>query len=339
MSTTISREDRTVAYEPDDRAELIPTSQYVVTAITALICLGIIMCNLLPIISVIKFPWLHSATNRLVLSLSVADFLMGFVILFYVCVLRYTDDIEMWRWSVVYFYPVLYVCIGVSISSMLLMSLDRFLAVVRPLTYKQRWTRSKVDILSSVFWIYTIVYSFGVTCFYGLQADPVNIREGGLVSMFVPRTVLFASVVQITIVSCAIISLYSAAIYKLYKRSKTAMAGQGGEVDTKSRRATKLMLVLLLSLIITWLPLMLFVSVINMRDKQRPAWTATAHSCFSFLFVLSFLINPLLYPIMSKDYRRAYRKTLRCPEASIEDSSQTRTRIFTTNGAMSEKSV
>ncbi|XP_032363287.1 trace amine-associated receptor 13c-like [Etheostoma spectabile] len=114
--------------------------------------------NLLIIISVSHFRQLHTPTNILLLSLAVSDFLVGLVVM-PVEVLKKTSC-----WFIGDFVCFLYnylTCIstGSSIGDMVLISVDRYVAICDPLHYNTRITVNRVRFSVFLCWLYSASYS------------------------------------------------------------------------------------------------------------------------------------------------------------------------------------
>ncbi|XP_038577902.1 trace amine-associated receptor 4-like [Micropterus salmoides] len=114
--------------------------------------------NLLVIISISHFRQLHTPTNLLLLSLAVSDFLVGlfvmpFQILFtepcwllgdLVCVLHYLIN---------------FITLCSSLVNMVLISVDRYVAICDPLHYPTKITAKRVQILVFLCWGYSVFNS------------------------------------------------------------------------------------------------------------------------------------------------------------------------------------
>ncbi|XP_008303143.1 trace amine-associated receptor 8a-like [Stegastes partitus] len=101
-----------------------------------------VVLNLLVIISVSHFRQLHTPTNILLLSLAVSDFLVGFVLL----------PGEIYQQTQCWFlgdlmcslyYYVVYIVFSTSVGNMVLISADRYVAIIHPLHYTTRITVTK----------------------------------------------------------------------------------------------------------------------------------------------------------------------------------------------------
>ncbi|XP_071339016.1 trace amine-associated receptor 9-like [Trachinotus anak] len=122
------------------------------------ITLLIVVLNLLVIISISHFRQLHTTTNLLLLSLAVADFLVGFVqmpsefLLFQGCWML--GDLIC---AVNYFLG--YLIVSVSVGNMVLISVDRYIAICDPMFYSTKVTMKRVQLCVCLCWIFSAVHS------------------------------------------------------------------------------------------------------------------------------------------------------------------------------------
>ncbi|KAF3696457.1 Trace amine-associated receptor 7a [Channa argus] len=118
-----------------------------------------VVLNLLVIISISHFRQLHTPTNLLLLSLAVSDFLVGlFVMPFQILLTEpcwFLGDLVC---VLYYFLP--FVIVPASVVNMVLISVDRYVAICDPLHYSTRVTQRRVQICVLLCWIYSIFYSF-----------------------------------------------------------------------------------------------------------------------------------------------------------------------------------
>ncbi|XP_029386579.1 trace amine-associated receptor 13c-like [Echeneis naucrates] len=129
-----------------------------INCLLSIITLLTVVLNLLVIISISHFRQLHTTTNLLLLSLSVADFLVGFLqmpILFLHirgCVIL--GDIVC---GVHYF--LAFLVVSVSVGNMVLISVDRYIAICEPMVYSTRVTLKRVQLCVYLCWIFSAVHS------------------------------------------------------------------------------------------------------------------------------------------------------------------------------------
>uniref|UniRef100_A0A7N8YLW0 Trace amine-associated receptor 7a-like n=1 Tax=Mastacembelus armatus TaxID=205130 RepID=A0A7N8YLW0_9TELE len=115
--------------------------------------------NLLVIISISHFRQLHTPTNLLLLSLAVSDFLVGlFVTPFHILLIEpcwFLGDLVC-----VLYYFLSFITVYASVLNMVLISVDRYVAICDPLHYPTRITLNRVQICVVLFWVYSVFYSF-----------------------------------------------------------------------------------------------------------------------------------------------------------------------------------
>ncbi|XP_042370951.1 trace amine-associated receptor 13c-like, partial [Plectropomus leopardus] len=170
--------------------------------------------NLLVIISISHFRQLHTTTNILLLSLAVADFLVGLVqmpaemLLFQGCWIL--GEIMC---AFMYFLGPIPIC--ASVGNMVLISADRYIAICDPMFYSTKVTLRRVQFCVSACWIGATMYNVWTlrnsvedperfsTC-YGECIYLVNFVEGVLdiiLSFFAPILVIIVLYVRIFVVA------------------------------------------------------------------------------------------------------------------------------------------
>ncbi|XP_035994792.1 trace amine-associated receptor 13c-like [Fundulus heteroclitus] len=134
------------------------TEVVVVQIILSLISLITVALNLLVIISVSHFRQLHTPTNIFLLSLAVSDLLVGFI----------SMPGEIYRttscWflgdNICFIYNYLcFIITAASIGNMVLISIDRYVAICDPLHYQTRVTERSVKVYVCLCWLCSVCYS------------------------------------------------------------------------------------------------------------------------------------------------------------------------------------
>ncbi|XP_059198219.1 trace amine-associated receptor 13c-like [Centropristis striata] len=114
--------------------------------------------NLLIIISVSHFRQLHTPTNILLLSLAVSDLLVGLLLM----------PVEAFQISSCWFlgdflcslyYYVSYIILSASVGDMVLISIDRHVAICDPLHYTTRITVNRVKVCVCLVWLCSFAYN------------------------------------------------------------------------------------------------------------------------------------------------------------------------------------
>ncbi|XP_039670606.1 trace amine-associated receptor 13c-like [Perca fluviatilis] len=115
--------------------------------------------NLLVILSVSHFRQLHTPTNILLLSLAVSDLLVGLVVMPGE-ILRRTSCWFLGDF-VCFLYNILSAIIPASsIGDIVLISVDRYVAICDPLHYNTRITVNRVKLCVCLCWLCSVSYSF-----------------------------------------------------------------------------------------------------------------------------------------------------------------------------------
>ncbi|XP_029013075.1 trace amine-associated receptor 7a-like [Betta splendens] len=115
--------------------------------------------NLLVIVSISHFRQLHTPTNLLLLSLAVSDFLVGLIVMpFQILFLEpcwFLGDVMC---TLYFFVP--YITTSASVVNMVLISVDRFMAICDPLSYSTKFSHKTVKRCVLLCWLYCVMYSF-----------------------------------------------------------------------------------------------------------------------------------------------------------------------------------
>ncbi|XP_058508886.1 trace amine-associated receptor 13c-like [Solea solea] len=173
------------------------TGPYVETMLTytVLSCITIltVILNLLVIISISHFKisvvsvlifsdfrQLHTTTNVLLLSLAVADFLVGFLQM----PLLLLQNQGCWFLGDIlcvmhYFFASLF--LNVSVGSMVLISVDRYIAICNPMFYTIRVTLTRVKLCVCLCWIFSGVHASWILRDVLKQPDMYNTCYGSCV--------------------------------------------------------------------------------------------------------------------------------------------------------------
>ncbi|XP_026151800.1 trace amine-associated receptor 4-like, partial [Mastacembelus armatus] len=128
---------------------------YALTIVTYVILFSIslltVTLNLLVIISISHFKQLHSPTNLLVLALAVSDFFVGPLMLFQIMLIEgcwFLGDLMCSLYTLID-----YIITTTSIGTMVLISIDRYVAICDPLHYSTKVTQKRVQVCVCLCWM------------------------------------------------------------------------------------------------------------------------------------------------------------------------------------------
>ncbi|XP_015803794.2 trace amine-associated receptor 1-like [Nothobranchius furzeri] len=272
--------------------------------------------NLLVIISVFYFKQLHTPTNSLILSLAVADLLVGILVFPFsmafslsscmhheglFCKVRGSFDILLSTCS------ILHLCC---------ISIDRYYAVCQPLTYTFKINRRVVFIMTSFSWGVSALVGVGVTipklsseqceetCFIDeLMANIV----GPILSFYLPVVIMLCIYLKIFLVA-----------QKQAQLIQTRMKC-GVTASKMERKATKTLATVLGVFLFCWTPFFLYITFLPFTNNSVPV---PVFETLNWLALSNSMLNPFIYAFFYSWFRSAIktivsRKFIQCDFTNI----------------------
>ena len=245
---------------------------------------------------------LQTSTHRVLLSLAVSDFMFGLV---FIPITAWTTGV-CWVWGdeacVLYFYfgGILY---QASLGSMVLISVDRYIAVVKPLHYQRLMSPSKVSLSICLIWIWAVVL-----CFISMNDTFSSDKHVGclgqcIVSRFIEIDVVFYWLIPFGI----ILFLYIQIFWEVIKKGKTTSSNfSSSQVKQRSDfKAAKNLGSVIVAYVICYLPFYCTAYSGNTLKKLNKVYVFSAIMGF-----LNSAVNPILYVLIYPKFRKAFRAIL-----------------------------
>ncbi|XP_047227455.1 trace amine-associated receptor 13c-like [Girardinichthys multiradiatus] len=266
--------------------------------------------NLMVIISISHFKNLHSPTNILLLSLAVSDCMVGFLISFQIVLIDgcwYLGDI------ICTLYVVLdYVITSASIGTMVLISVDRYVAICYPLYYPSKVTAERTKMCVSLCWM------FAFLCHSLLLKDSLQ-KPGRYNSCFGECVVVLDYIGGITDLLLSFIGPVTA-ILVLYVRvfvvvvsqvqaiqSHVSAASLQGSVRVSAKKSEMKAAVILGIVVVVFLICTCpYFCVILMAEGAE----VSASSVTFLLFYFNSTLNPLIYALFYPWFRKSVKLIL-----------------------------
>ncbi|CAH8834116.1 unnamed protein product [Trichobilharzia szidati] len=172
--------------------------------------------NVLVVLSVLRDQSLHTATNYFIVSLAIADISLAIIVM---PVASWVEaDNGKWRFGTVLcdifiMFDVL-LCTA-SILNLAAISMDRYVAVTRPITYAQHSKNIRVGITIAMTWLLSFLIALPIAC--GLNNAPYRNLE--VCVMYIPEYIIASSIGSFYVPCTIMIVLY----YQVFKaiRSRT----------------------------------------------------------------------------------------------------------------------
>ncbi|XP_042892755.1 allatostatin-A receptor-like [Penaeus japonicus] len=292
-----------------------------IVAIVVPIIFGIIFLvglfgNTLVVIVIIINRQMRSTTNYLIFSLAAADLL--FIVF---CVPFTASDymLKSWPFGRVWCQTVqylTYVTAYASVYTLLLLSFDRFLAVVHPIAALTIRTErnalyaiagSWILILGSCIPVYrchgTKRINFDdeilITCsFLNEEYNHMAFHIAFITSMyFLPLTV--------------IVVLYLLILNRLWFGMQPG-GNRSAESIRGKKRVTRMVVIVVVTFIVCWFPIQLVLLLKSLGMYQMTTFQIIMQIAAQVLAYINSCVNPILYAFLSDPFRKAFRKVISC---------------------------
>ncbi|XP_073331835.1 trace amine-associated receptor 13c-like [Pagrus major] len=273
---------------------------------TLLSCISLltVVLNLLVIISISHFRQLQTPTNLILLCLAVSDLLVGLVVM--------PPEIIMWQSctyldvSCALFYLFSFTLTSASFGSMVLISVDRYVAICYPLRYSSLITPRRVQICVSLCWFCSVTYSLMLLKDHLSQIDLMNscYQECVLLMNYilaaVDLLVTFLSPVTVIIVLYMRVFMVAVSQARVMRSKISALRSNTVTVKRSEMRAARTLGVILLVFVLCILPL--YCTSIAGQDT-----TSVNSSVQIWLFYCNSTFNPLIYAFFYPWFRKSVK--------------------------------
>ncbi|XP_077089772.1 trace amine-associated receptor 13c-like [Siphateles boraxobius] len=296
----------------------------------ALLSAWTVFLNLLVIISISHFKQLHTPTNLIILSLAVTDLLVGLIVM-------PVDAIKLietcWYFGDIFcglFTLTLGLIISASLSNLVLIAVDRYVAVCHPLQYPQKITTIKTLLSICLSWIFclSINMAFVISSRYFDTSQRAKLCFGECYFIINLSWRVTDLLISFIFPCTMIITLYLRIFYVVHQQVKVINSlMKGGKCEGSVRRKSESKAALTLGIIVTvylifWIPYYVLsltkTTIISSATMTFLLWTLYANSG----------LNPLIYALFYRWFKISVKHilTLRIfqPASSLVD-------IFTNN--------
>ncbi|XP_054611334.1 histamine receptor H2b isoform X2 [Dunckerocampus dactyliophorus] len=219
-----------------------------------------------------------------------------------------------------------------SILSLLAISVDRYLAISAPLSYMSRITATRVTVAIAAIWASSLAVSFVPihlgwnTVDYRVQHLDWHVgdedKEGRYCQFewnnnYIVFYVLCSFYLPMLIICGMYLCIFRVARQQVQQIRATtpsfARTASTAAIATE-HKATITLAAVLGAFVICWFPYFTFFTCTGIKEQMNPP--TTLHSVLLWLGYFNSLLNPILYPALNRDFRKAYAELLLCRRPS-----------------------
>ncbi|XP_037542133.1 trace amine-associated receptor 13c-like [Nematolebias whitei] len=269
--------------------------------------------NLLVIISISHFRQLHTTTNFFLLSLAVSDFFVG-LLLMPIRILRMES---CWVWGSfmcgLYNYTS-FIITSASVGNMVLISVDRYVAICDPLSYPNKLTHKRVQICVCLCWACSVLYNGMILKEHLKQPDKYNSCHGQCRAVIDFKTgtfdFIFTFFGPITVIMALYMRVFVVAVSQARAmRSHVAAVSQKGSAPVSAKRSERKAATALGVVVIVFLMCICpyFSPSLAGKDTSNISklsvigiWLLYANSC----------VNPIIYAFFYPWFRKSVKLTV-----------------------------
>jgi allatostatin receptor len=272
--------------------------------------------NALVVVVVAANAQMRSTTNLLIINLAVADLLfIVFCVPFTATdyVLTYWPFGDIWCKIVQY---LIVVTAYASVYTLVLMSLDRFLAVVHPIRSMSVRTERHAIKAIVITWVVNLTTSVPVYYSHGEKHYMFSSDEH-IVCIFLNEEYQWAGfqisffVTSYVLPLALICGLYLLMLLRLWRG-----VAPGGRVSAESRRGkrrvTRLVVVVVATFAICWCPIQIILVLKSLDRYEITTFGIMIQIVSHVLAYMNSCVNPILYAYLSENFRKAFRKMIYC---------------------------
>lgn len=268
--------------------------------------------NSLVVIVVAANPGMRSTTNILIINLAMADLL--FVIF---CIPFTATDfvLPFWPFGNLWCKVVQYLIIVTayaSVYTLVLMSLDRYLAVVHPIASMSWRTENHAILAICIAWAVIFAISMPALFIHGEEVDGSSsenltacriLAEQYDWTFFQMSFFLTSYVLPLTLICF----FYVCMLVRLWRGARPSAESRRGR-----RRVTRLVLVVVGVFAVCWCPIQVILVSKSLNVYPLTSATIMVQIASHILAYTNSCVNPILYAFLSDSFRQAFRKIIYC---------------------------
>ncbi|XP_002734017.1 5-hydroxytryptamine receptor 4-like [Saccoglossus kowalevskii] len=284
---------------------------YTELGVLAFLGIPVVIGNTLVILAVYQNHNLRTPPNYFIVSLAFADLMIG-VTMAAQNVLLHGQGVITHKWACVVISVIAYNPIGASLSHLLAIGIDRYIAILHPLRYHQLITVSRVKVVIVIIWVYCFVTIAPIWFMTDSKANSCY----ELMIPIIRGPGIFITIVAFVVPLIIMVAIY-ARIFVIARHHLRRINPQSEDTQQQHymKREVKAAItpcVVIGVMLFCWVPQFIVV----VMDRYEVC--ANPQRFVSNLFMLiNSGANPLIYARHNTEFRQAFRKSIQKIKASL----------------------
>lgn len=266
--------------------------------------------NGLIILSIIRYHYLRTKMHILIGNLAVSDLVVGLILI--PC--DFIGDMVGLNYNKIYCLSklsIFIVSLGGSCFSLFLISIERLIVIVYPLSRRHFLTKCRIVILIILGWIY--VFSAGALPLLGWNRYTENQTDCESDSIYTIGYQYFINIQFTAVLVCNTV-LYAVVMRIAMKSARSTQLREGRIITARSEKdiqKLKMMVTILGVFIVCWGPYVVIISILFFHDSPD---IRLARRSALIPGVINSALNWLVYGYFNKDFRTAFKEILKCQQ-------------------------
>ncbi|XP_070816965.1 trace amine-associated receptor 13c-like [Chaetodon trifascialis] len=282
-----------------------PEAMFIKTLLSCITLLTVTL-NLLVIVSISHFRRLQTPTNLILLSLAVSDLLVGLTVMPSAVILLQSCWFQD-KSSCALMYLSCFILTSASVGNMVLISMDRYVAICYPLRYSSMVTPNRVKTCVSLCWTCSVFYNVIILkdCLSQIDLSYFCYRECTIVINYISGAVdlllTFFGPVTVIIVLYVRVFVVAVSQARVMRSQISAVKTNIVTVKKSEMRAARTLGIILLVFILCLCPY--YIPSMTGQDTTGGIESTTQ----GWLFYCNSSFNPLIYAFFYPWFRKAVK--------------------------------
>ena len=215
------------------------------------------------------------------------------------------------------------ICSAGIILSLICITIDRYFTILKPMAYHRIMTIRKAIIMIACVWLYVFLI---IPVYYIPEVQPLcayypamsscftTWAQSPIIGYFIVATCYGSALITMIITYWKIFIIArhhnQVGIHQLIELKKNGYSNRPSIIQMRKKglKTVKVVIVILITYICCWTPITILATTnIEVKPDTLP-WNLTLANC---LVVINPTINPLVYGILSQEYRHSYQRIYR----------------------------